>query len=411
MNKAQKHTVLFWRFSRHILETVVYHLSQLMPRDRKLWAFGAWKNEFVDNPKHFFITTNQDVNTKARCVWISRDRGTVQYIKRLGFEAVSLYSLKGIWCALRAGVYIYNAGVGNVTFSLSKGAFLINLWHGIPLKLINNDSIRYFRKTSLPERKGMIGFLNEAFRPRKVLCDDYVVSPSHYVTGYSFASAFGLSQAQCLDLGTPRTDLLFWACTDFYTHIEKYEKALLALIGSLGEYSKLYMYAPTYRDTGNDLIADSGLDVHDLDKRLGEEKAILLMKLHPSLRLRQEELGGLKNVHHVDSSVDINPLLAYVDVLITDYSSIFFDFLLLNRPIVFFCFDLVSYRENNRSLYFDYEEVTPGVKARNHKELCNALFSDEGQQWEVERSRVKNQFWGEYDGTASKDLAEFIQKL
>src|SRR5699024_2207141 len=177
------------RFLKRLMELPLYHASGIIPRNKNLWVVGAWRNEFVDNPKYFFISTSLNKDLNVKCVWLSRSSTTVKFIKEMGFESVKSSSLKGIYISLRAGIYFYNSSVNDISFIASKGAILVNLWHGIPLKLIKNDSLR-FKKIKASQSTGFLGLINRIFNPRTILLDDLVLSPSNYVTKYSFSSAF-----------------------------------------------------------------------------------------------------------------------------------------------------------------------------------------------------------------------------
>src|SRR5699024_194110 len=121
------------RFLKRLMELPLYHASGIIPRNKNLWVVGAWRNEFVDNPKYFFISTSLNKDLNVKCVWLSRSSTTVKFIKEMGFESVKSSSLKGIYISLRAGIYFYNSSVNDISFIASKGAILVNLWHGIPL--------------------------------------------------------------------------------------------------------------------------------------------------------------------------------------------------------------------------------------------------------------------------------------
>ena len=92
-----------------------------------------------------------------------------------------------------------------------------------------------------------------------------------------------------------------------------------------------------------------------------------------------------------DPHGDIYPMLAISDLLITDYSSIFFDYLLLDRPMIFFAYDLDAYLEKDRDMYFDYETITPGDKCKNQDELERCL-----------RHLLSNNLDDSYGGVRSK---------
>jgi CDP-glycerol glycerophosphotransferase (TagB/SpsB family) len=114
--------------------------------------------------------------------------------------------------------------------------------------------------------------------------------------------------------------------------------------------------------------------------------------VHPNAGLDGFCLDSYENIKVVPASADPYPLMSYVDVLITDYSSIYIDFLLLDKPIIFFAFDLPHYLEACRDMYFEYEEVTPGKLAINFEQLLVSL--DDDDLYSSQRAALKDKFWG-----------------
>ena len=124
---------------------------------------------------------------------------------------------------------------------------------------------------------------------------------------------------------------------------------------------------------------------------------VLLVKLHPvdGMRYRSFVPGTDSHLVMVDASIDANGLFSAVNGLISDYSSVVFDFLLMEKPVVFFVPDLADYLKNSRSFYYDFNEVTPGPKPENVNELGAALSSiiDNGMgEWQSKYQQVLSRF-------------------
>jgi CDP-glycerol glycerophosphotransferase (TagB/SpsB family) len=167
--------------------------------------------------------------------------------------------------------------------------------------------------------------------------------------------------------GSPRNDRLF--ADDPTRH---------HLLGT-SKHQKIILYAPTYRESG---VLPSYLPVPDLDpsdllRLLEAHDAVLLIRPHyyewQAAKAMVEDIGSSRIRLADESRVpEVNELLPIADVLITDYSSIYFDFLLLDRPIIFSCFDRDDY-ERERGFMIDYEANTPGAKVRTAGELLAEL--------------------------------------
>ena len=149
----------------------VYWFSFLFPRNKNIWLFGStFGRRFADNPRYFYLYVSQMV-PEVRAIWISHDKGIVEFLSREGYEAYYNHSLKGIWYCLRGKVYCFDNYSKDISFWLSGGALKFNMWHGIPLKKIQADNV--FDKVRHPKN----GWDKFKSFPRR-LSDE---KPSHYV--------------------------------------------------------------------------------------------------------------------------------------------------------------------------------------------------------------------------------------
>ena len=130
---------------------------------------------------------------------------------------------------------------------------------------------------------------------------------------------------------------------------------------------------PTFRDSESEFFNVISLD--ELDAFLERQHMIRCAKLHPKSKLKKEfEEIEKKNIVIIKADTDPYVFVSMSDALITDYSSIYFDYLFLDKPIIFFDYDLDAYLSESRDMYFKYEDVTPGVKAVNQMQLESALL-------------------------------------
>ena len=192
----------------------------------------------------------------------------------------------------------------------------------------------------------------------------HVVCSSKAVAPY-YAEAFGVSEAQVLPLGAPRADVLLRPGAKGAAQ-KKLFAAFPALAGK-----KLVLYAPTFRDAieDNDALLQK-VDTAAFRARFGESAA-LLVRLHPQIHPEKRQLSGATDV---TAYADVPTLVLACDALITDYSSICMDFALLQKPCVFFAFDLERYKAA-RDFYFDYEAYVPGPVVADFAAALDALES------------------------------------
>jgi CDP-glycerol glycerophosphotransferase len=231
----------------------------------------------------------------------------------------------------------------------------------------------------------------------------YVVSPSAFATPV-LRQAYGF-EGELLELGLPRNDVL----AAHETRSVRGDRVRDAL--GLADGARVVLYAPTYRDHVIDRRGryrlDQHLDVERLLPALGPD-GVLLIRKHP-LVADPVLTGDDPRVHDVSAWPDANELLAAADVLVTDYSSLAFDFAVTNRPIVFFTYDLDVYRDDIRGFYIDLEAEAPGPLVRTTGELADALAAvgyDVPSEY-TERYRAwRERFCELDDGQASARVVE-----
>jgi len=350
-----------FKYAKMILRPLlwlVYFLSGLFPRDEKIWVFGSLDGRrFADNPKYFFL--DLILNEKPqdiKPIWITKSKKIFDYLYQQNLPVHHLFSLKGFYYCLRGKVWIYDHKSHDISFWLSNGALKVNFWHGIPLKKIEWDSkiLKYYNL------KGIKKFLVRIIAPWIYENSDYFLSPSE-ITDKIFPSAFRVKDYQLIKAGYPRVKVLLFP--------EKFRlKSKNNLLGK-----KLILYTPTFRDNSDEKLEEI-LKLDILDDFLLKHNLIMLIKLHPLSKLGgRHQNKSFKAISIIDPFEDVYQYLPFASLLITDYSSIYYDFLYLNRPIIFFPYDLKVYLSKNRDLYFDYMKYTPGPKVFNTKELMSEI--------------------------------------
>jgi len=345
----------------------IYLLSWLMPRDPKLWAFGSrLGSRFADNPKYLFLNICASKNSSINPIWITRNKKIVSALREKNLPAYLLYSLKGIYYSLRAGVWVFDHKSNDICFWLSNGSKKVNLWHGIPLKKIEQDSsiLELFRA------RGIKRFIYRCAVPWCYEKSEIYLTPSS-LTDEIFQSAFRAPKEKLLCVGYPRCHALI---NKNFLLESADDKGLIRVIeGKREKGKKVILYAPTFRDRSDEDFLEM-IDLRHLNNFLLRYNAIFLIKPHPGSKFKNyfQRFSGT-NIYLIDGESDIYPFLYNSDILITDYSSIYFDYLYLDRPIVFFPFDIERYLKNDREMYFDYQEFTPGAKVKDRDGLFSTL--------------------------------------
>jgi CDP-glycerol glycerophosphotransferase (TagB/SpsB family) len=262
---------------------------------------------------------------------------------------------------------------GNYTYlpTLHPSQKTVQLWHGVGLKKMSKiDNITY----------------------------DYFVSTSKWTNKTNFENIF--SAEKFLTHGYPRNDIFFKQEED--RDFLFCDEAIKKLIAE-NKDNKIILYAPTHRESNTKIAFDFEL----LNKELEKKNAIFIVKLHPFVleyyTIHKEK--EYSNIFFHNAYGDIYPLLKYVDILVSDYSSIVYDFLLLNKPIIFYIYDINEYIKNV-SLLFDYDEYSPGIKVYTQNELLKAL--NEKDIYQEEREKIRDKFFEEKKQIASKNILDAI---
>ena len=225
------------------------------------------------------------------------------------------------------------------------------------------------------------------------------------------ATAFGMPLSKVNITGYPRNDILLRPNYKPLEIIDEFKRKL--------SVQKFILYAPTYRNKYKDIVAlFSGLNIENLETCLLRHNAAFLIKMHPIYSNKEPIIESNNELSHVywlneNDTPELNMLLANIDILITDYSGAYIDFLLLNRPIIFTPFDLDRYLTKDFKLLEDYEQATPGVKCKNWSEVIkniDSIFSG-CDYYSSERLKALNKYHTYTDASSSKRVFEMALHL
>jgi CDP-glycerol glycerophosphotransferase (TagB/SpsB family) len=233
---------------------------------------------------------------------------------------------------------------------------------------------------------------------------DYFLSSTDFQT-VKFAQAFRIREDQCMNLGYPRNDFLLADESKRMDFIRRFEShGTQQLIQQLRSFSKVLLYMPTWRESQRKLFAEH-LDLQRLNRLMKEQNALLLLKPHANTIIENpEQLKAYSNLQLMDNSVDIYPILPYTDVLITDYSSILYDYLLMEeKGVILYLYDYDEYVKD-RDFNYPFLENVAGEICYSFDELLAAIGKEEVNRSNYEHIRRK--FWGDYSGKATQQLID-----
>lgn len=382
----------------------------ILPVRRRSWCFCTWEDypHTLDNPRAVFEEVKADPS--LRKVVLQKDASEPPVREGANVVFVPAESFRGAYHLARSRVVI----LGYALFGLSSYAdhldaarhTVIQLWHGIPLKRIG----RLFPWEEFWE--------DETGRYAATVCSS---EPDRDVMARAFAP---IPRERVWQTGLPRNAFLLGAedglPADYREHLRRLEERLGG--------RRLVLYAPTWRERTESLYSFSREQAAALEQLFARHDAVLGVRGHPNVRgdavfASRSDAGRIVSM---DDLPDPNVLLRRTDVLVTDYSSIYIDFLLLDRPILHFAYDLEDYRAERGFLYepeeafagptaltfddlvdqLDVALAEPGAFA-DRREQALRLFHDHPEDSAVEVTRRITRLVGADRGSEASDATDF----
>ena len=343
--------------------------SLLVPRRRDLWVFGSGPG--IGEGALALYRVAERERPGHRLLWLARDTSDLATAASLSIPAVLKSSRQGLWATLRARVIVVTHGFGDANRYGITGGFVVQLWHGIPLKRINLDSAETLRTRRLPDSALLRRMLRLMYRRAARSID--VLPAASEVSASRLRTAFELPHDRVVVTGDPRDDVLLRGEDGERSAIAR--ALVFERLGTAPSDSRLLLYAPTWRDGE----ADPGIPTDGEWRRiaavLDASDSILLVRPHPH-GVGDYAAGPAVSdrILLFDSRLctDVTPALPAVDILITDYSSIAYDFALTGRPIVFLAPDVEAYTAS-RGLYVAYSTFSGGSETASWGEALDLI--------------------------------------
>ena len=428
----------------------IWPLTFLIPRKKDCYiVIGRDSGKFLDNSKHFFIGLQVEkhrrpggespecLNTSPvhgyentgvgkaqagsgkRCpssggrtaVFLTDQQPVRAALKAADCIVGALSGPSGWWQLLRCETAVVDSMDWSQSgrFTALRGARVVQLWHGVPLKRIEllvaeqiAAGLPPFRRLAFRVYRAFIG------RHRRV---DFLVSTSAFVAREAMMKCFNARFWP--PTGYPRNDVLLNEGLRQHPlmSIGVDVQAEQAVRHARSRGQRVVLYTPTFRKHFVDPFTNGTLDLTSLERFAQLHDLLILVKLHPWMRQPADLGNASRGIVFANPDSDIYPLMAEVDVLVTDYSSIFFDYLLLDRPILFYCQDLDEYIDDDRGFIFDYEAMTPGHKVATQAEMESALarIMRGEDAWREQRRRVRDLVFDYTEGSAVGRLMALLE--
>lgn len=379
---------------------ITYRLVyRFIPSDKQTILFISFHGRgYSDNPKalHQYITNHREYQN-YRCIFaIKHHRQKNLTIPNA--KIIEYFSIPYFFYLARSKYWIANCKLPKYVLK-KKDQIYLQTWHGTPLKKLAHN-IEVPEGTTFYRSEMSVEEMRSTY-DNDVSKYTYMISPSSFTTEV-FQSAFAINKERLIETGYPRNDIL----SNY--HQEEIQKIKADL--NLPDDKKIILYAPTWRDNSYNLKGYTfklEVDFKKWQEALGNEY-IVVFKPH-YLIINDFDLDSVKDfVYYIDPQADISSLYLIADILVTDYSSVFFDYAILNRPIYFYMYDLDSYRDELRGFYLDIYQDLPGAIIEDENELLTALANND---YDYSRLTAFNQRFNNHeDGNASKRVIDILFK-
>lgn len=345
--------------------------------------------EMLNNPKY----------KDYKFIWVFKKIEDKKYLENDRTKLVKYKSKEYYKSYAKAKYWFANSRIPS-EIRKKRNQIYTQCWHGTPLKKLGYDIIDESNNALNTKLEMSLKYKVEAKK------FDYLISPSNFTTS-KFITAFDLkNKDRIIELGYPRNDFLFKYNNEDIINIKK--KFGLSI------NKKVILYAPTWRDNQH----ESGLgytykleiDFDYLEKVLKDEY-VILFRSHYFVS-NSFDFDRYKDfVYDVSNVDDINDLYIISDILITDYSSVCFDFANLKKPIIFYTYDLDYYEKNLRGFYFNLDEL-PGSKVNSEKSIVEILSNIDKykQEYELKYKLFNDKFNYLDSGCSSKKVVDEVIK-
>ena len=373
----------------------LFQLVGLFPANKNIIMFESFLGkQYSDNPRALYEYIKEHY-PHFKLYWSVDSKLSINF-KEKDIQVVSRFSLKWLFLMASAKYWISNSRMP-IWIPKPKHTTYIQTWHGTPLKRLAMDMQEVYMPGTNTEH-----YKKEFIKEANYW--DYLISPNAYSTEI-FSRAFAFKN-KILETGYPRNDFLCEANNE-QTILELKKRINIPL------NKKIILYAPTWRDNQYD---DDGQYKFDLELDLAylretlEDEYIIVLRLHYLVASKLDFSGFEGFVFDFSQYEDIRELYLISDVLITDYSSVFFDFAILKRPMIFFVYDIEDYRDRLRGFYFDFEKKAPGPLVKTTEKVITEIKKIDANGFVLPDNYEEfyHQFCSWEDGNASKRVIEQV---
>lgn len=369
----------------YIGSSILKVISKFVKKDSKTILFVSFGGQrFNDSPKEIFDKIKMDPEfSDFKLVWAFRNPNQFETLSdeyKIKIDTVNYFKV-----AMKAGIWITNSSIERGLEFKEPGNFCINTWHGTPLKKMGTD----------------ISSNSESFTGTNIINADIFLTQSAYETKI-MSAAYSIPLINMKKYGLPRNDILTQP-------IDSMKKNIIRQNLNIPINKKIILYAPTFREyyhnVDKTILFENKLNEDAWKKVLGDDY-VMLLRTHYEIESDTDKISSSNNfIYDVSEYENLNDLMQISDILISDYSSIIFDFSILNKPMYTFTYDYDRYQKE-RGLYFDIREHISGSSDEG---ILIQMISKMNLNEKISEAREFNGEFVEEHGKGTEKIVQYIK--
>lgn len=325
---------------------------RIIPKQKDLIIFSAWFGQkYQDNAMYMYEYMLENSNYKV--IWFTRNKDIYKKLKYEDKPVLYSKSLNAIWKQIRAKMLVSAVQFADFNNYFLQNCIFFDLGHGFP-----NKQIGYVQPDMNPRQKKYDKLLRNGV-------ELYMTAASE-VTRDIQMDSFHLDKEHVVFCNKPRTDVLFDA---------KLRKNKNQIVNEIKDGHKAIVYMPTHRSCGSvEIKINEIFDLEAIQKICEKFNAVFIIKKHYYHAKEKSDLNKFSRIFDItNESIDSQTLAYQTDILVSDYSSAYIDYLLLDRPVILYTYDLDDYLKKERGLYLGINDNHVGYKPCTKDDFTKSL--------------------------------------
>ena len=378
---------------------IVKWIIRLIPKEKNLILFSAWFGQkYLDSSMYMYEYLLS--NNQFSVFWFTRNKEIYMHCIKENKPVVYANTIKGVWKQIRAEMLVSSVQISDFNNWFMAKCIYFDLGHGFPIKSSG------FEQPEVTKR--YISYFKFVTKDIK-----YYMDASSFVTMNICRRAWNIDSDHIVFCNKARTDVFF------DNDLREGKNVIIETFLKTSKARKTIVYMPTHRSCGVvNMNMNQLLDLKSIQDLCIKNNAIFLIKKHFYHREEKEDFSNYSNIFDITNEfIDPQVLLYQADILISDYSAAYIDYLLLDRPILFYAYDLENFLTSERDLYFKFEDNNAGYKPKNACELVNCLSEicsswDDQKHYKGRKELRLRYFDSDVPvGNAREDVAKIIEHM